>query len=143
MNKVSKAKKHPTLDNYVLVGELDFIELYENTEKDIHIVTFKESTTINAEMAKEALDMVINYKQGIPTFGITDASARFLDFRPDARDYFRKHMHAEHTPLHAIVVGDVATRVLANLFARFERPKIPSRVFNHLNDAIQWIEDAK
>lgn len=134
---------HPTLPYYHLIEQLDYVDFYSNATGDTLIARFKESSVIDLEMAKESLELIPEYKKDRPTYGITDASAKFLDFTAEARSYYRENMIKGETIIHAIVVEDMATRILANLYARFDKPKIPTRVFNSLKEAIQWIEDAK
>ena len=94
-------------------------------------------------MAKESLDLIREYKKDRATYGITDASAKFLDFTAEARNYYRENMIKGETIIHAIVVEEMATKILANIFARFDKPKVSTLVFTSIHDAVQWIEDAK
>lgn len=134
---------HPTLEDYKLIEKLDYVDYYSNSTGDTLIAKFKESTIIDVDMAKESLDLILSYKKAHGTYGITDASAKFLDFTSEARNYYREHMIKGETILHAIVVEDLATKVLANIYARFDKPKVPTRVFTSLDDAIEWIDDAR
>lgn len=134
---------HPTLPDYHLIEQLDYVDFYSNSTGDTLIARFKESTVIDLEMAQESLNLIREYKKDRPTYGITDASAKFLDFTAEARSYYRENIIKGETIIHAIVVGDMATKILANIFARFDKPKVPTRVFTSISEAVQWIEDAK
>ncbi|MFT6167098.1 MAG: hypothetical protein ACJAV5_001796 [Vicingaceae bacterium] len=134
---------HPKLTDYTLVEQLDYIDFYSNPSSDTLIVRFKESTVVSADMAKESLDLILNYKKDHTTYGITDLSAKFLDFTTEAKNYYRKHMDKDGVALNAVVVKDIALKIIANTYARFDRPQIPTRVFTSLAEAAQWIEDAK
>ena len=135
--------EHPTLPDYHLIEQFDYVDFYSNSTGDTLIARFKESSVIDLEMAKESLDLIREYKKDRPTYGITDASPKFLDFTADARNYYRENMIKGETIIHAIVVEDMATKILANIFARFDKPKVSTRVFTSIHDAVQWIEDAK
>ena len=134
---------HPTLKGYTLIEQLDYVDYYSSSSGDTLIAQFRESSVIDLEMAKESLDLILKYKKDRATYGITDARAQFLDFKTEAKNYYREHMVKGETLLHAIVVKDLATKILANIYARFDTPKVPTRVFTSLNDAIEWIEDSK
>ena len=132
---------HPTLSDYKLIEELDYVQFFSNASGDTLIARFVESTVIDKDMAKESLDLIRKYKQNRATYGITDASAKFLDFKAEARDYYREHIVKGETILHAIVVEDMATKIIANIYARFDKPKVPTRVFTDINEATEWIEE--
>lgn len=134
---------HPTLLDYHLIEQLDYVDFYSNSTGNTLIARFRESSVIDLEMAQESLDLIREYKKDRPTYGITDASAKFLDFTAEAKSYYRENIVKGETIIHAIVVGDITTKILANIFARFEKPKVPTRVFTNISEAVQWIEDAK
>jgi len=134
---------HTILNDYRLIEELDYVKFFSDPSGETLIAEFQESTTIDAAMAKESLDLIRQYKKYRSTFGITDASAKFLDFTAEAREYYRENMIKGETILHAIVVKDSATKILANIYARFEKPKVPTRVFTNFKDAVNWIEEGK
>jgi|GEM_PF-4489496 hypothetical protein len=134
---------HPTLPDYRLIEQLDFVDFYSNPSGDTLIARFKESSVVDLGMAKESLEFIRRHKQNKRTYGITDARAKFLDFKGEARNYYRENMLRSETILHAIVVSDFPTKLSANLYARFEKPNIPTRVFTSLEDAINWIEEAR
>ena len=52
-------------------------------------------------------------------------------------------MDKEGVTLNAVVVKDVALKIIANTYARFDRPRIPTRVFTSLANAERWIAEAK
>lgn len=39
----------------------------------------------------------------------------------------------------AIIVRSFFTRAMADLFMKFHKPPYPTRMFNHENDAIEWL----
>ena len=134
---------HPKLKEYTLVEQLEYIDLYSNPSTDTLIARFKESTVVSEEMAKESLDLVLRNIKNPTTYGITDLSAKSIDFTNEAKNYYRKNMDKEGVTLNAVVVKDVALKTIANTYARFDRPQIPTRVFTSLADAERWIADAK
>ena len=45
--------------------------------------------------------------------------------------------------LHAIVVKDMATKTIANIYARFKKLKVPARVLPSIEEATKWIDEAR
>jgi hypothetical protein len=137
---------HPVLTNCKLIKQLNYVDFYSNPSGDTLIARFKESTTVSADMAKESLDLILDYKASQtsqPTYGITDASAKSLHFTVEALSYYREHMVKDGIILNAIVVKELPIKVIANIYARFDKPKIPTRVFTSTQDAIEWINENK
>ncbi len=134
---------HPKLKEYTLVEQLEYIDLYSNPSSDTLIARFKESTVVSEKMAKESLDLVLRKIKNHTTYGITDLSAKSIDFTNEAKNCYRKNMDKEGVTLNAVVVKDVALKIIANTYARFDRPRIPTRVFTSLANAERWIAEAK
>ena len=134
---------HPILSDFELIKELDYVKFFSNAARDTFIVEHKELTTVSAEMARESIAIIDNYKNGNTIYAITDASAQFLEFTTEAKNHYKNHVIDAGIVLNAIVVKDVTLKIIANLYARFDRPKVPSRVFTSIKDAVDWIEEAK
>ena len=137
---------HPVLTNCKLIKQLNYVDFYSNPSGDTFIATFKESTVVSAEMAKESLDLILDYKAkhtSRPTYGITDASAKSIHFTVEALSYYREHMVNDNVILNAVVVKELSIKIIANIYARFDKPKIPTRVFTSAQDALEWINENK
>lgn len=50
----------PVLTNCKLIRQLNYVDFYNNPSDDSFIATFKESTVVNSEMAKESLDLLLD-----------------------------------------------------------------------------------
>tara|TARA_B110000046_G_scaffold57595_2_gene64320 strand:- start:4769 stop:4981 length:213 start_codon:yes stop_codon:yes gene_type:complete len=66
-----------------------------------------------------------------------------LTFTTDAKSYYRDHVIDAGIVLNAIVVKDLALKIIANVYSRFDPPKIPTRVFRSFTVALKRIKDAK
>jgi hypothetical protein len=58
---------------------------------------------------------------------------------PEARQY---GAHNEYTQFHiayALLVSSLSEKILANFFIRFNKPAVPSKMFNDENQAIEWL----
>ena len=67
-----------------------------------------------------------------------DISARIDD---DARRFFANdgpHIHLRKAQ--AIVVNNIQNKLLVNFYIKHHKPKNPSKVFDNLEDALDWIK---
>lgn len=62
---------------------------------------------------------------------------------PQTHEYYREHMVKGENILHAIVVKDMPTKIIANIYTRFEKPKAQTRVFTSIEEATKWIDEAR
>ena len=57
----------------------------------------------------------------------------------EARNYGVSHGFSSMLKAMAIVVDSPATRILANFYMKFNRPKLPTRVFSDAESAKAWL----
>jgi len=43
----------------------------------------------------------------------------------------------------SIIVENFAKKTIANIYARFDKPRVPCRVFTNTFEAYEWIEENK
>lgn len=132
---------HPNLEQFKEVLKTDFATFYLNDVKDTLIVKYRASTEITLEVAKEALTVIKPFKEAGSVYAIIDFSAPFLSMTNEAKQYFRAHVSIHNTYLVGIIVRDTAHKVLANMYARFDKPIIPTRVFTSVKEANSWITE--
>ena len=134
---------HPVLANFKKVLESDYADFFLNQEKDTLITKFKESTVVTSIVAEDILKSVIPFKNAGSKYSITELTGRFITITKSGKKYFNENISPSNTKLVAIIVGDSATKMLANVYARFDKPRVHTRVFVDFNEAIEWIEDMK
>ncbi len=62
----------------------------------------------------------------------------FIDSK--ARNYSAAQ-YREHVAGSAILTGNRFTVTFANLYLKFSRPKVPTRMFSKEDDAIEWLKE--
>jgi len=108
--------------------------------KDYVYVCYTDLCVIEIDDAKVLADMAIELCRGKAYPFITDVLGKTIRISNEAREYF-----AKYPPLisirksHAILVNNMASKLLANFFIKFHRPTEKTRVFTKLDDALAWI----
>jgi hypothetical protein len=134
---------HPELPEFKKVLESDFAIFYLNEAGDTLISKFKESTEITIEIAKEAIEITLPIKDAGSKYAIIDFSAKFLSITNEAKKHWKVNVSPHNTNLVAVIVKDNTYKLLANIYARFDKPRVQTRVFTNLLEAFEWIEDMK
>ena len=135
--------KHPLSPTFSEVIETDFATFFLNVEEDTLLIRYRESTNITLEIAKEALTVIKPFKDAGSKYAIIDFSAKFISITNEAKNHFKENVAPHNTKLVAVIVDDAATKVIANFYARFDKPKVITRVFNDIEIAVNWINELK
>jgi len=99
--------------------------------------TIKKDATVDLNAAKELLRAYIKIGKGkkIPhlmvfsDFSLTDKSV--LEYTAKEANQYGK--------ADAVVVKSMAQRIMANFYLRFQRPSVPTRLFNSIHEAEKWL----
>lgn len=134
---------HPVLQNFKEVHDTDFATFFLNELGDTLITRYKESIVIDLEIAKASFIESKPFKDAGSKYGIVDFSAQFLDVTVEARKHFRENVSPSNTNLMSIIVGNLVTKTMASIYARFDKPIVLSRVFTDIRDAHDWILENK
>lgn len=57
----------------------------------------------------------------------------------EVREWASSDKQNKHTVADAIIVKNVAQRIVGNFYIQFNRPVKPTRLFTNRNDAIKWL----
>ncbi len=111
-------------------------------QHNLYLLKFEDDYEIELEDAIEIDQAFIKITNNQPFCVVVDAQNRYSSVSNDARDFFAND--PEILPIRkkiAIVVNNMPTRMIANFFVKFNRPKTPTKVFNDYNKAIDWVSD--
>lgn len=125
--------------SYHFVAQLEFAEFYLNSQLGILLVYYYPNSKIDerkAQMVIETVEPIL--KQGVP-YGLTDARAGGLYITREAREMYSDNASMRLNKKHAVVVNNHATRILATLFVQINKPITPTKVFNSINSAEDWL----
>lgn len=134
---------HPTLSNYKEVLHTDYATFFLNDLKDTLLVKYKESTLVDVDIAKNALSIIKPFKDAGSVFAIIDFSAKFIEVTKPAQIHFKENVNPTNTKAVAVNVEGAAIKIAANFYARFNKPRVHTRVFNSIEVAEEWIKELR
>jgi hypothetical protein len=93
---------------------------------------------ISAKEAKVMNDLIGVLSEGkeIPVLMIAD---EITQFDASARDFSASEEGTRYTVADAMVVKNIAQRLLASFYLSFNKPKKPSKMFSSEEEAIKWL----
>lgn len=104
----------------------------------IIIVEFQDNKDIDVREAREQIASCLQLSENIPSpVIIIDVHPNTI-VSPAAREIFSKEVPPGARISEAIVITNLAKRLIANFYSRYNRPKNPIKVFANFNDAWKW-----
>ncbi|MFN3341914.1 MAG: hypothetical protein ACK40M_04410 [Flavobacteriales bacterium] len=104
----------------------------------IIIVEFQDNKDIDIKEAREQIAACLHLSENIPSpVIIIDVHPNTI-VSPAAREIFSKEVPPGARISEAIVITNLAKRLIANFYSRYNRPKNPIKVFANFNDAWKW-----
>lgn len=134
---------HPELTNFKEVHDTDFATFFLNELEDTLITRYKESIDIDLDIAKAIFKESKPFKDGGSRYTIVDFSAKFITITNEAKRHFKENISPHNTHIMSIIVENFAKKTIANIYARFDKPRVPCRVFTNTFEAYEWIEENK
>lgn len=106
-------------------------------------VYYKEKTVIDPELQERTIKIFREITGGARANFIFEG-AEDVVFTKEARDNSLK-LERENTVIHAsaIIVKNLAGRIVANFFIRINHPRIKYKAFSSVDDAIAWLTTLK
>ena len=127
------------IENLQLIKDFPAVTLYQFSTNKLYF-KFKEGADMELDEMIELTNTFLPYAELGRRFLITDARVINYNISPEARDYVAKHKRAPELGLRsALLVNSIGIRLVANFFIRFNKPNIPTRVFNDESKAINWL----
>ena len=124
--------------NAILLAENEnesiIYRLYEN---NIFHVIVKEGEKVNMEMVNEGYAFLENYGTG-KFYNIYEFKS-FADVDPDVREWSSSDLEAKYSVIDAIVINNIAQKILADFYLKFNKPKQPTKIFTSIDKAVEWI----
>jgi hypothetical protein len=119
---------------------LHFAELWHNEEKEVLMIEFFPYTEIGVEEAKIAEKSLLAFtKDSKKLLGITKLNEG-TDMNHEAREHFANcRLTKEHTLALAAVFDNLGHRILYNFYLKVNKPGIPMKGFNKVENAIEWL----
>lgn len=130
-----------TLAGFIQFEESKFCNYYKHPELKIIMVEYKQDALIDLNEAKEIIKIVKSASLGMEKiFGIT-ALSKGASADAEARAYFANDKFSqEDTAAMALIIKQLAQRLLFRLYLKFNKPKSPIKAFNQIDEAVSWLK---
>ena len=124
--------------NLVIVDELDIgpvlFRLYEHRIFHAIIKKGQRITMEHALKGHEFLD-----RNGSGRFYNLYEFESFAEMDPEVRIWAAKTSGNNYTFVDAVVINNVAQKIIANFYLKFNKPGMPTKIFPSTDKALDWI----
>jgi len=121
--------------NEIEVGDYYLMKI----ENGIMYITVKPDIFVELHMVKEVIAKQRDVLNGKPILVALDVS-KASGVTKEAREYTSgKHVEGLQIAM-AIIIDSLPMRLLANFFIKFNKPPAPTKMFNSMEDSIEWLE---
>lgn len=111
-------------------------------DDDILYVIIKENVDLGISEMDELLEFSAKFTNYEKRYTIVDTRSNYNSSQEVSNHYansdYNKYRYAD-----AFIVNSLAMRLLVNFYIRFHKPKVPTRLFNDEQSAINWINSLK
>lgn len=123
----------------ILKSESDFA--YFERRKNYIYIRYKDFSRIDLAAAKMHAEIILELCDGKQYPFILDGLNAQANFSHDAREFISKYEPiVKVRSAQAIVVNSTPTRLLANYYYKFHKPKNPIKIFSKFEDAEDWVQ---
>ncbi len=122
-----------------LSKDLGFAKVYLHNELPIILVRYAARRTIDLELAKSIVDAVYEHNKAGYFLGITDIRVDFHETTSEARAFLSDNKSLKLYKAHAVLVDNLAKRILVNIFIKLNKPIVPFRMFSEEKEALDWL----
>ncbi|WP_028979414.1 hypothetical protein [Sporocytophaga myxococcoides] len=102
------------------------------------LVDYKKRAIIDLKAAKKSVQEREKFTKNTPTLVIADFTK--IDYvTTEARTFFAGPSNKK-TMATAIIFSSKIQEVMGNIYIKFNKPKIPVRLFTRISDAQEWLQ---
>ncbi|MCJ8288790.1 MAG: hypothetical protein HRT58_02060 [Crocinitomicaceae bacterium] len=125
--------------NRITLTETKAFTLY-GLENKILFFDYRDNITIELDDVKEAFDLYIEHSEN-HTCKVLLVFGQYSTIEVEARKYAESKKMP--TPAQAIVIRNLAQRMLAKFYKTLRKDSHPLKFFGNTDDAISWLEQHK
>ena len=111
-------------------------------EDDVLFVKMKEGVNLGQVEMEELLKQAVEFTAPDKYFAVIDTTAPY-DSTVEARNFYAESDYCKCRYADAFIVNSLPMRLLVNFFISFNKPKIPSKMFNNEESALIWVNSLK
>ena len=106
---------------------------------------FHVSIPKDIKIGKEIIDIGYDFlnKNGGGRFYNVYEFDSFADVEPDVREWAADSSGNLYTYCDAIVIRNLAQKIIADFYIKFNKPKMPTKIFYSVNKAHEWIKEVQ
>ena len=131
----------PDLSKYKKIGDTTNTEVYvAESDPDIMIIVPRKGTMDNAKDASENVAYYHSYARSLgKPCGSVVIMSKMLSQDAEAR---RAYTTLDPTLIYggALVVGNPLSRALGSFFIGLNRPRVPTKLFDSVENGVQWLK---
>jgi len=126
-------------DNPIFVTKVAKISIIEEGICLVTLDTSKQDFMGKVE-ALEIIEGILSICKQKPHLILTDARMAEGRVEPIAREIISKHVEYSKIRIaEAFLINSLANLLIANFYIKFNRPPNPTKVFNNLESALEWL----
>lgn len=114
----------------------------ELLDDGIILLNYKSSYPVELKDVKEVESALVSFSEGGDIYCLMDTSNRFSNFSNEAQNYLSKEasiVKEGKLKCSAVVIDNVANRLLIKFFSRVFKPKFKMKVFSNQKSALEWL----
>ncbi len=108
-------------------------------EGQIITVKYKKDAEIELKDAQKISQIILKNANKYNKYGMINDATEMKNMSRHARDFLAKH--GKKAKFNAIIIKSNFTNLLAKMYFNFSKPKIPTKIFYNLEDALTWLEE--
>ncbi|MEX1003652.1 MAG: hypothetical protein WDZ35_16150 [Crocinitomicaceae bacterium] len=115
-------------------------------DEQIIKIVYTDAYEIEKHHAKEIADAFYDACEGKPAYCLTDMQGQYNAFTAEAQKYLSNEAPVIRKKLvlaSAIVVDNLANRLIAKFFITFYKPAYPAKVFKSNEEGLAWLNELK
>jgi hypothetical protein len=109
-------------------------------ENRILHIRFLDGIELELEDVKEIFQVGLQLSDGKPYCALADVRNNPLS-SPEARAFGADKAYSEFRLADAILVESTMMKLIASVYINFNKPKVPTRMFNSEEKALSWLKE--
>lgn len=125
-----------------LIDELDIGPMiYRLYEGRIFHAIVKKGEKVSMEMTVKGYDFLDKHGGG-RFYNIYEFES-FAEMDPEVREWAAETSGNNYTYVDALVISNLAQKIIANFYLKFNKPASPTKIFTSVDKAYEWILSVK